>query len=70
VYLYRASANMPQLNSDGISGYSANDWLAPTLTFVFVTMYASVRPPADPLRFHQVRALATVARLAVNVITI
>ena len=70
VFLFRASANMPQLNADGISGFSANDWLAPVLTFVFVTLYAAWRPHADFRRFHQTRALAVVASLAVNVITI
>ncbi|MFI6951427.1 winged helix-turn-helix domain-containing protein [Streptomyces sp. NPDC050422] len=29
VFLWRASANMPQLNDDGLPGFSANDWLAP-----------------------------------------
>jgi hypothetical protein len=70
VFLFRASANMPQLNADGISGFSANDWLAPAMTFVFVSLFAAIRPPADPRRFNEFRALATVASLAVNVITI
>ncbi|NUP46344.1 MAG: hypothetical protein HOW97_03370 [Catenulispora sp.] len=70
VFLFRASANMPQLNADGISGFSADDWLAPVLTYVFVSVYAAARPPADPRRFAQTRALAVVASLAVNVITI
>ena len=70
VYLWRASANMPQLNNDGISGYSANDWLAPVITFVALSVYADLRPPADPKRFAQVRATATIIALAVNVITI
>ena len=70
VFLFRASANMPQLNADGISGFSANDWLAPVLTFVFVTTYAAARPHADVRRFHQTRALAVVISVAVNVITI
>lgn len=70
VFLFRASANMPQLNADGISGFSANDWLAPAMTFVFVTLYAAARPHPDPRRFQQTRALAVVISLAVNVITI
>ena len=70
VYLWRASANMPQLNNDGISGYSANDWLAPIITFVVLSIYADLFPPADPRRFNQVRAGATLAAFAVNVITI
>src|SRR5437870_6070052 len=70
VYLLRASANMPQLNNDGIQGLSANDWLAPTFVFVALRVYAEVFPPADLRRFGQVRAAATVVALAVNVITI
>ena len=70
VYLWRASANMPQLNRDGISGYSANDWLAPVVTFVVLTVYADLFPPADPRRFRQLRAAATLTAFAVNVITI
>jgi len=70
VYLWRASANMPQLNSDGLPGLSANDWLAPAITYLFLGLYAQARPPADPRRYGQARALATIASLAVNVITI
>ena len=70
VYLWRASANMPQLNRDGISGYSANDWLAPVVVFAVLTVYADFFPPTDPRRFRQVRGAATVVAFAVNVITI
>lgn len=70
VFLFRASANMPQLNADGISGFSANDWLAPAMTFLFVSLYAALQAPTDHRRYHEFRALATVASLAVNVITI
>jgi hypothetical protein len=70
VLLWRTSANMPQLNNDGLPGFSANDWLAPVLTYVFVSLYAVIRPPTDRLRFQQTRALAVLASLAVNVITI
>jgi hypothetical protein len=34
VFLWRKSANMPQLNNDGLPPFSANDWLAPTITYV------------------------------------
>jgi hypothetical protein len=61
---------MPQLNRDGISGYSANDWLAPVVTFVVVTLYGDLFPPADERRFRQVRAAATLAAFVVNVVTI
>ena len=70
VFLYRASANMPQLNADGLPGYSANDWLAPVATYIFVSCYGAARPHADQRHFNQTRALATVASLVVNVLTI
>lgn len=70
VLLWRLSANMPQLNDDGLPGFSANDWAAPALTFLFLTVFADLRAPADPRRYRQARALATLGALAVNVITI
>jgi hypothetical protein len=70
VFLWRKSANMPQLNNDGLSPFSANDWLAPTLTYVVLGLYASVRRPGNERRFAQARALAVVAAFVVNVVTI
>jgi hypothetical protein len=70
VFLWRISANMPQLNDDGLPGFSANDWAAPILIYVVLASYGDLRPPTDPARYRQVRALATVIALAVNVITI
>ena len=70
VFLWRVSANMPQLNRDGLSGYSANDWLAPIVVYVVLSIYADLVPPANPRRFAQVRAGATIAALVINVITI
>ena len=70
VFLWRKSANMPQLNNDGLSPFSANDWLAPTLTYVVLGMYASVRRPGNDRRFAQARALAVLAAFVVNVVTI
>ncbi|MEC3957633.1 hypothetical protein VMT65_31685 [Nocardia sp. CDC153] len=70
VYLWRTSANMPQLNDDGLPHFSANDWLAPVLVYLFISLYATLRPPADRQRFEQTRALAVLTALAVNVITI
>lgn len=70
VLLWRWSANMPQLNKDGLPGFSANDWAAPVLTYVFLSLYADLRPPADRSRYDQTRALATLASLLVNVVTI
>ena len=70
VFLYRASANMPQLNADGLPMFSANDWLAPVATYVFVSCYGAARPHLNQRHFHQTRALAVLASLAVNVLTI
>ncbi len=69
VFLWRISANKPDLN-DGLPGFSANDWAAPILAYVTLGGYADLRPPADPRRYRQVRALVFVVALAVNVITI
>jgi hypothetical protein len=70
VFLWRLSANKPDLNDDGLPGFSANDWAAPILTYLTLGAYADLRPPADPARFGQVRAIAFVIALTVNVITI
>ena len=70
VFLWRKSANMPQLNNDGLSPFSANDWLAPMLTYVVLGLYASVRRPGNDRRFGQARALAVLAAFVINVVTI
>jgi hypothetical protein len=70
VFLWRLSANMPQLNEDGLPSFSANDWAAPVLAYVVLGGYADLRPPMDPGRYKQLRALAGLICLAVNVITI
>ena len=70
VFLWRKSANMAQLNDDGLSPLSANDWLAPVLTYVFLGVYAALRPPGDAQRFGRLRALLTILSLVVNVVTI
>ncbi len=70
VFLWRKSANMPQLNNDGLSPFSANDWLAPSLTYVVLGLYASVRRPGNDRRFGQARALAVLAAFVINVVTI
>jgi hypothetical protein len=69
VFLWRKSANVPALNHDGIPGFSANDWLAPTLTFVFLGVYRNLRSSSVP-QFARTHATATVIALAVNVVTI
>lgn len=70
VFLWRISANMPQLNSDGLPGFSANDWLAPVMTYLFLSAYADLRSPGDQRRYRQVRTIAVVISLVVNVVTI
>ena len=70
VFLWRISANMPQLNSDGLPGFSANDWLAPMMTYFFLSAYADLRSPSDPLRYGRIRTIAVVISLVVNVVTI
>lgn len=70
VYLWRASANVPALNADGLPGFSANDWLAPVLTFVSLGVLAGFVAFRSPDRYGQVRAAAAIVALAVNVITI
>src|SRR5205814_3518449 len=70
VFLWRLSANKPDLNDDGLPGFSANDWAAPILTYLILRVYADLRPPADPARSRQVRPLPFGLALAVHVITI
>jgi hypothetical protein len=70
VFLWRRSANMPQLNRDGLNGFSANDWLAPVLVYVVLGLYASVRRSGNERRYAQTRALAVAAAFVVNVVTI
>ena len=70
VYLWRISANMPQLNDDGLPGLSANDLAAPVFTYLALSAYADLRNPSPEAAFRQVRALATVASLVINVVTI
>jgi hypothetical protein len=70
VFLWRISANMPQLNADGLPGFSANDWAAPVLAYLSLCVYADLRNPAPEAAFRQVRALAALACLVINVVTI
>jgi hypothetical protein len=70
VWAWRMSANMPQLNDDGLQGFSANDWAAPMLAYLVLIGYADLRKPSDAARYNQVRALAGLICLVVNVVTI
>lgn len=70
VFLWRRSANMPQLNKDGLRGFSANDWLAPVIVFATLGVERALRRAAPDRRIDRARALAVVAALIVNVVTI
>jgi hypothetical protein len=70
VFLWRKSANMPQLNDDGLPPFSANDWLAPVLTSVVLGMYAAVRRATNDRRLALARTIAVLAAFIVNVVTI
>lgn len=70
VFMWRTSANLPQLNDDGLPPFSANDCAAPVLTYVVLSCFGDLVPPGDPARYRQARALATMLALAINVITI
>lgn len=70
VFLWRLSANLPQLNADGLPGFSANDWAAPVLAYLSLSVYADLRKPSPAGAFGEVRALAALACLVINVVTI
>ena len=70
VFLWRLSASMPQLNADGLEGISGNDWAAPVLAYLSLSVYADLRRPCPAAAFLQVRAIAALAGLAINVVTI
>jgi len=69
-WLLRTAANMPQLNDDGLPGYSANDCLAPVVTWVLVAVYLDLRGAAPGVALRRARAAAALLAFAVNVITI
>ncbi len=66
----RLCANMTQLNDDGVPGISANDLLAPALTYVVLSIYADIFGVSDPVRFGRFRAAVTGIAFVVNVVTI
>ena len=70
VFILRKAANMPQLNDDGLEGFSANDVLAPVVTWVVLGIYGSLRPPMEARRFEQARAAAVMVAFVINVVTI
>jgi hypothetical protein len=40
------------------------------MTYIFLSAYADLRSPGDPRRFGQIRAVAVLISLVVNVVTI
>jgi len=70
VFLLRKSANMPQLNDDGLQGFSANDWLAPAVVFVVLGLYRAARAPTEAWQLDRAAAVATVIAFVVNVVTV
>lgn len=69
-WLLRRSANMPALNDDGLPGFSANDCLAPVVTWVTVTLYIDLRGQSPSAALRRTRAAAALLAFAVNVLTI
>jgi len=67
---WRLAANVDALNSDGMPWVSANDALAPIVTYVLLGMYAAFRPPADVRKFEQLRVALAVVAFVVNVVAI
>jgi hypothetical protein len=47
---------MPQLNRDGLREFSANDWLAPVVTFVFLSVYGALRRDGEDRAFARAKA--------------
>lgn len=69
-WLLRRSANMAQLNDDGLPGFSANDCLSPVVTWVALALYSDIRGHAPSTALRRARAAAALLAFAVNVLTI
>lgn len=69
-WLLRTAANMGQLNDDGLPGFSANDCLAPIVTWVALAVYADLRGTPPTAAWRRARAATTLLAFAVNVVTI
>lgn len=71
VLAWRSAGNAPALNADPIPAISPNDVLCPVITYVFLGLYAALRPQGEyNARFEKARAVLTLVSFAVNVITI
>jgi hypothetical protein len=68
VLLWRLGANIPALNNDPIPGVSPADVLSGPVAFVAVGVYTGLRGSSE--RWASAQALAALAALAINVITI
>jgi Kef-type K+ transport system membrane component KefB len=69
-FAWRMVANVGALNEDGVSWVSANDVLAPMLTYLLLGMYAAFVPPSNADRFERIRCLLAGVALVINVIAI
>jgi hypothetical protein len=67
---WRMVANVGALNQDGVSWVSANDVLAPVVTFVMLGMYATFFVPVDSTRFEKLRCALVAVALVVNIVAI
>jgi hypothetical protein len=67
---WRLAANVDALNTDGVPWVSANDALAPIVTYVLLGMYAALRPPRDAQHFEQARVAVAAVAFLVNVVVI
>jgi hypothetical protein len=67
---WRMVANVGALNQDGVSWVSANDVLAPALTYMSLGMYATFVVPANARRFEKLRAALFTVALVVNILAI
>ena len=67
---WRMAANVGPLNQDGVPWVSANDVLAPMLTYVLLGMYATFLTPDDPVKFEKLRCVVAAVALVVNVVAI
>lgn len=70
ILFWRLAGNVDVLNEDPIPLVSPNDVLCPTLTYVFLGLYAGLRGISGPTRWPWIRATLTLISFVVNVVTI
>jgi len=70
VFAWRYTGNIPVFNDDTMPPFSPNDLLCPLITYLFLSVYAALRRPADLARWAQARALLTIVSFVVNILVI